>query len=109
VKLLTAYSWPGNVRELANAMERSAILVDGKEMITSKTLSFLKSSMLNGQGGNDFRLPSEGICLEDIEKKFVRQALEATGNNQTAAAAMLGISRAKFRVLLRQVKEGEQG
>ena len=35
-------------------------------------------------------------------------ALEACQNNQTAAARFLGLTRAKFRVLLNQVKKDEE-
>jgi len=65
-------------------------------------LSFLKtaSAAANGRGG--FRLPPDGVSLEYLEHSLVRQALDMTGNNQTAAAKLLGLTRAKFRVLLRQ-------
>src|SRR5689334_2555039 len=32
MKRLAAYDWPGNVRELRNAIERSAVLADGKSL-----------------------------------------------------------------------------
>jgi DNA-binding NtrC family response regulator len=35
---LEAHSWPGNVRELRNAVERAALLSDGKEIRTSEIL-----------------------------------------------------------------------
>jgi DNA-binding protein Fis len=44
--------------------------------------------------------------MEELEKQLVTQALEAAGNNQTAAAKLLGITRAKFRVLMKRVKKG---
>ncbi|HNT57764.1 MAG TPA: sigma-54 dependent transcriptional regulator [Syntrophales bacterium] len=102
VRVLMEYPWPGNVRELANVMERSVILAHDRGAITSETLSFLKtaSAAANGRGG--FRLPPEGVSLEYLEHSLVRQALDMTGNNQTAAAKLLGLTRAKFRVLLRQ-------
>jgi len=106
IKMLQSYPWPGNVRELANAVERSFILAGGKTMITSRTLSFLNSNsiLFSNNGSAGYKLPSEGIVLEEIEKDFVRQALKMSGSNQTRAAALLGLSRAKFRVLLKQVK-----
>ena len=38
---------------------------------------------------------------------MVRQALETCKDNQTAAARFLGLTRAKFRVLLNQTKKDE--
>jgi two-component system, NtrC family, response regulator AtoC len=45
-------------------------------------------------------LPEEGINLEGLEKSLLMQALEKTRNNQTKAAALLGISRHTFRYRL---------
>jgi len=102
VETLLSYSWPGNIRELANAIERAAILSKDKGVITAEILSFLKPvSFYNGNSG--FRLPPEGIQLEEVEKNFVKQALEASGENQSAAARLLGLTRAKFRVLVKQL------
>ncbi len=102
-KTLLSYNWPGNVRELANAMERSVILEREKGSITANTLCFLNFNVNNGGGCGGFRLPPEGLSLEELEKEIVRQALEATGNNQMAAARLLGLTRAKFRVLMKQL------
>ena len=99
--LLMNYHWPGNVRELANAIERSVILERDSEAITRDTLDFLKPGICQNFD-TDFRLPAEGISLESFEKQMVKQALETTGNNQSAAAKLLGLSRAKFRVLMKQ-------
>ena len=108
--LLKAYHWPGNVRELANAMERALILGGAREEITAEALGFLKTGpglSLQGDNDNGFRLPPEGVCLETLEGSLVCQALELSGNNQSAAARLLGLSRAKFRVLMKQARRME--
>jgi len=102
VRLLMEYDWPGNVREVANAMERAMILA-GEDAISAHTLSFLRRDEGPGRGDTGFSIPSGGISLEKVEEDLVRQALETSGNNQTAAAELLGLTRAKFRVLLRRV------
>lgn len=102
VRLLMEYDWPGNVRELANVMERGMILAGG-DAISAHTLSFLRMDTGPGNGDTRFSIPSGGISLEKVEEDLVRQALETSGNNQTAAAKLLGLTRAKFRVLLRRV------
>jgi DNA-binding NtrC family response regulator len=101
--LLLSYNWPGNVRELANVMERAVILSDDDGLITQETLAFLKPAgrecdWTETQG---FFLPPQGVNLDDVERTLVEQALKATGNNQTAAAELLGLTRAKFRVLMK--------
>ena len=105
LRALKEYTWPGNVRELANAVERAVILARGTGKITSETLSFLETSHPLTSGPTGFRLPPQGISLEEIEKDMVRQALETCKDNQTAAAKFLGLTRAKFRVLLNQTRK----
>jgi DNA-binding NtrC family response regulator len=109
LEVLKSYSWPGNVRELANAIERSIILAGDDGRITAETLSFLKPSAKCDPSSEtaDYSLPNEGISLEEMERDLVRQALAASDNNQSAAARLLGLSRAKFRVLLKQVREDD--
>ena len=108
--VLRGYGWPGNVRELANAVERSIILARGQALITEDTLSFLKSFPVAGAGNlktgdSDFRLPREGISIDMLERDLVCQALEISGNNQTAAAGLLGLTRARFRVLAKRIRQ----
>src|SRR6476659_1234276 len=67
------YEWPGNVRELRNVIERALILED-EEMITMKYIprpvaDGARSVSTDGRGavvsGAQFRLPAEGVALED--------------------------------------------
>ncbi|WP_045215372.1 sigma-54-dependent transcriptional regulator [Desulfonatronovibrio magnus] len=104
MSLLSKYSWPGNVRELANVLERACILARKDGIIDEGMLSFLKIAPVN-KNEFDFRLPPQGIDLEELELDMVEQAMEATNENQSAAARLLGLTRAKFRVLLKQYNE----
>ncbi|MBC8258690.1 MAG: sigma 54-interacting transcriptional regulator [SAR324 cluster bacterium] len=45
-------------------------------------------------------LPDEGISIAEIEKDFLCQALERTGNNVTGAARLLNLSRDQMRYRL---------
>ncbi len=103
-RTLTAYPWPGNVRELANAMERVMILDRGEGNVTAETLSFLREMPGAPAAEDRFCLPPEGLCLEALMFDLARQAMAVSGNNQTAAARLLGLTRAKFRVLARQAE-----
>ncbi len=97
---LLNYPFPGNIRELKNAIERSYILAGGNLPITIEHINFLSKSpkkMLK----EDFILPDEGISLEELEKSLIKQALEKTGGNKSAAARLLGLTRSKLRTRLK--------
>ena len=95
---LLAYHWPGNVRELRNLVERAVILAEGNTLEPSdfKSLQTMGRSVQAASGG-DIQLPSEGLNLEEVERKLVTMALERTKGNQTKAAALLGLHRDQIR------------
>lgn len=103
-KLLENYPFPGNVRELANAVERAIILSGGEFPLTVEHFSFLATSVKK-TGKYIFELPPEGISLEELEKQLIKQALERTGGNKSAAARLLGLTRTKFRTRLKMLEE----
>ncbi|WP_088226015.1 sigma-54 dependent transcriptional regulator [Desulfosporosinus sp. FKB] len=92
---LIAYNWPGNVRELENVIERMVIISQEAVIGLDGVPAFNTSSPLE-KSSDPFILPSEGISLEEIEKSFIRQALEQTNGNQSQAAKKLGLSRYAF-------------
>jgi DNA-binding NtrC family response regulator len=47
-----------------------------------------------------FRIPEVGFDLETHERELIEQALERSGHNKSAAAKMLGLSRATLRYRL---------
>jgi len=107
------YEWPGNVRELRNVIERAMILEDGNE-ISGKYLPRNLSadghlphgSVTEGtQQANQFRLPANGVSLDEVEMSLVRQAIERSDGNQTKAAELLGISRDQLRYRLKKLEE----
>lgn len=105
-KLLESYPFPGNVRELSNACERALILSGGELPLGAEHFEFLQSgpSMIRSTA-HEFKLPPEGISLEELEKELIRQALERTGGNQSAAARLLGLTRSKFRTRVKMLNE----
>jgi two-component system, NtrC family, response regulator AtoC len=90
--LLEQYRWPGNIRELRNTIERAMLLMD-REWIEPDDLTTLSRSAAPMQ----FRLPVNGLVLEDVERQLVMQALERAGGNQTHAGLLLGINRDQVR------------
>lgn len=105
---LNEYPWPGNVRELANVIERCLILTRDTQKITSDTLSFLKPNTPAAGGKVVVKLPPGGVQLHHVQFSLVKQALQAAGNNQTTAARLLGLSRSKLRVLLKNMDDDQQ-
>ena len=108
--VLEQYRWPGNVRELRNAVERAMLLSEGV-VLTSADFGSLSAHTPTFA----FRLPHDGIVLEDVERQLLTQALERCGGNQTRAGALLGINRdqVRYRIekfgLSRLVRERPEG
>jgi two-component system response regulator AtoC len=90
--LLEHYRWPGNVRELRNAIERAMLLTD-RDLLAVEDFNTLSRSAVAAT----FRLPPEGVNLEEVERQLVVQALERCSGNQTHAGALLGINRDQVR------------
>jgi transcriptional regulator with PAS, ATPase and Fis domain len=91
--LLERYRWPGNIRELRNAIERAMLLVDHDWL----TLSDFPSLTRHASSASMFRLPPDGVNLEDVERQLLVQALERSGWNQTHAGQLLRINRDQVR------------
>jgi len=90
-EILQAQTWNGNIRELQNCIEKAVILSDGKEL-AEKDIDFstpLRSGR-NDKGATD--TPSLVIPSE-AEESMVREALQRSNGNISAAAKMLGVSR----------------
>jgi DNA-binding NtrC family response regulator len=92
MKLLEQYQWPGNIRELRNAIERAMLLMD-RDWLEPDDFTTLTRSV----AATSFKLPPEGLDLEDVERQLLVQALDRAGGNQTQAAQLLGINRDQVR------------
>ena len=104
--LLEQYGWPGNVRELRNAIERAMLLTD-RELLSAADITALSRSAVTAT----FRLPPEGVKLEEVERQLVVQALERCRGNQTHAGQLLGINRDQVRYRIEKfgLSRGETG
>jgi DNA-binding NtrC family response regulator len=91
-ELLDHYTWPGNVRELRNAIERAMLLAD-RELLEPQDFTTLTRTV----SAAHFKLPAEGVNLDEVERQLVVQALERANNNQTKAAELLGLNRDQVR------------
>ena len=100
-KLLQNYAWPGNVRELFNVVERAIIMKEGEAPFTSDDFPHLGGqNTARAPVEEIFKLPAGGIDYEDLQRSVVKQALELANGNQSAAARLLNISRAKLRTMV---------
>ncbi|NBB46801.1 AAA domain-containing protein [Rhizobium sp. CRIBSB] len=122
---LLAYDFPGNIRELQNLIERGVIFADAggridvQHLFTGGEAASVSAHALTQEGrivmsgfsaglsGSGHAVPaSEGFrSTEDVleaELALYRSALSANGDNVSAAARALGLSRAKLEYRLRK-------
>jgi len=80
------------VRELRNAIERAMLLVE-HEWLTPADFAALPRAAAT----TTFKLPADGLNLEEVERDLLLQALDRTDWNQTQAGRLLGINRDQVR------------
>ncbi|MBZ5599828.1 MAG: sigma-54 dependent transcriptional regulator [Acidobacteriia bacterium] len=107
LNLFHNYSWPGNVRELRNSLERAVIVCDGA-IIETKHLSpgFGQTPVRTSSEDPDAVRLGVGTTVGEAEKLLILKTLEATSNNKTRAAEILGIS---LKTLHNKLKEYGSG
>lgn len=95
---LVDYAWPGNVRQLENEARRAIVLADGR--IDARDLS---PEIVASAGVDDLGARSLRQRLDALETSLVREAMEASGGNQTRAAVALGVSRFGLQKMLKRL------
>ena len=95
VAALARYAWPGNVRELRNVVERMAILTPG-DRITAEAIPLEVRSV---------QAPRAAAGLQEVrhsaERERIRQALDQTDWNVSAAARLLDTERTALHKRIR--------
>jgi DNA-binding NtrC family response regulator len=105
---MRAYNWPGNVRELRNTVERAVILCpDGAPLdVGHLPPGFGKAQALAAQAFDASIVPVRvGTTVDEAERLLIVRTLEATGQNKTRAAEILGVS---LKTLHNKLKEYSQ-
>jgi DNA-binding NtrC family response regulator len=97
-----AHTWPGNVRELRNALEHGMIVASGEVIGRQHLPAQFGRSAAPGMGPIGALKFPPGVTVDQAECELIRQTLEATGNNKTRAAELLGIS---LKTLHNKLKE----
>ncbi len=102
-KFLLEYSWPGNVRELRNVIER-AIILENEETLLLEHLpqEIVGKTGAAGSGPLSFRIPPEGVDIEEVERELIRQSLEIAEGNQSKAAKKLNLGIDAFRYRMKK-------
>jgi DNA-binding NtrC family response regulator len=110
------YSWPGNARELRNTIERAVIMADGRALdvshlptgfgedaftppahgahllATHQPAQASATPTASAPPSEDMVHLSVGTTVDEAERQLILKTLNATRNNKTRAAEILGIS-----------------
>lgn len=95
LKRLEAHSWPGNVRELDAVLRRSVAfatrgILDPEDILIESSAQTSDPFSCMPEPGPGFRLDR---FLDKVRAHLILRALERSGGSQTAAAALLGLSK----------------
>jgi two-component system response regulator PilR (NtrC family) len=107
IDLLKKYDFPGNVRELENLIERSVALSNTNILLPdSLAMSIHKRRWIEGVQNKRYDIDevAQGVALDnilaEIERAYLKKALQCTGGNKNKAADLLGITFRSFRYRL---------
>jgi DNA-binding NtrC family response regulator len=100
--IFMSHTWPGNIRELRNVLERAAIMSE-KDLISRSSLpgEFGRVGTKGPSDLSSIKFPV-GTTVDAMERELILQTLQATGNNKTRAAELLGVS---LKTLHNKLKE----
>lgn len=120
--LLQAQHWRGNIRELRNVLEQAAMRSEGSHIGADAVGEVLRESGLGAveAPGDEHLLPVSALTDADLlaqplarqvaalERRAMLAALQRTGGNRSAAARVLGMSRASFYDKLALIHEASE-
>lgn len=96
LRQMNNYSWPGNVRELINRIQR-AVVMSENHLISPQDLGLEKGD-----------IPHKNQTLDQVrylaDRTAVRNSLRNNGNNISATARQLGISRVTLYRLIEKLQ-----
>ncbi len=107
--VLMNYDYPGNIRQLENIIEHAVTLCESDHLLLGDLPEYLVGPenappllALPKSEEKPMDNPESLVPLSELEKNYIRKALEVCQRNHTEAARRLGISRS---TLWRKLKE----
>ena len=110
--LLKDYPWPGNIRELRNVIERTMILCKESEIDADDLPEEVRDHSAappQEEPLSPYDLSPTGdqlVTLGELEDRYIRDVLNATGQNKTHAARILGIHPTSLMRRLKKLQDG---
>ncbi len=109
--LMESYAWPGNVRELRNIVERLAILCDQdriephhlpEEIRKAAPRTTVSQLPHNWEEFKRLKQQIRDAAVEQLERRFLSEALQRCEGNVSRAAEEIGIQRTNLHALMRK-------
>jgi transcriptional regulator with GAF, ATPase, and Fis domain len=114
--LMENYQWPGNVRELRNIVERLAILCDQDRIEPHHLPPEIRQVAVRTAAGSslprtweEFKRLKQQVrdsAVQQLERRFLVDALERCNGNVSRAAEEIGIQRTNLHALMRKHQLG---
>ena len=108
---IESYRWPGNVRELRNIVERIVILCDSDrieprhlpaEIRRAPARSTVTQLPASWEEFKRLKQQARDAAVQELERRFLAEALERCGGNVSKAAEDVGMQRTNFHALMRK-------
>ena len=116
--LMESYAWPGNVRELRNIVERLAILCDQERIVPRHLPAEIRQAAPRStatqlphtwEAFKRLKQQVRDTAVQELERRFILQALERCSGNVSRAAEEIGIQRTNLHALMRKYGLGAEG
>ena len=110
-QLISTYHWPGNIRELKNSVERAVILETGDQIAAASLGLGAQNGAVSAPASHTILqevvpIPDDGMDLhghlDEIERRYLQEALSRCKGNQSQAAKLLGMTRDILRYRLKK-------
>jgi len=110
MEILMDYHWPGNVRELKHTVERLVLICDGETLSSDTICDVIDRELVRRNGtvpatNEELKLARKEArekAIEEIEKKFILEALARSNWNITKAAEETGMQRTHLQALIKK-------
>jgi len=91
VSVLMSHSFPGNIRELENIIEYATVVCKNSVIGIEHLPDYLHQIAKSEKYISEKKEPHDNLSWQDLERKFLIEALKKNKWNKSATAAQLGI------------------